>query len=377
MVLEERARHIFHKTQVFSVLSLLVSFVFFPKYTRAGASSRYRSFQYLPALDAAGLRFTASPLLDDAYLAHKYAHGRVRIGDVLCAFARRLWAVLAVPRAAVVVIEYELLPWFPVVLERWLAWRGCRLVVDYDDALFHQYDAHPNPWVRRLLGRKIATVMRLAHTVVAGNAYLADYARRAGAPRVAVIPTVIDLARYSAKDAASASGVFTIGWIGSPSTARYLRDIAPALARVCRDGRARVRLVGSGPVDLPGVPVEVVAWREETEVDAIRGFDVGIMPLPDEPWARGKCGLKLIQYMACGLPVVASPVGVNAEMVEAGSNGFLALTPEEWVTALHKLALDRDLRRAMGLAGREKVEKKYCLQLTGPSLVALLQTVAV
>ncbi len=97
---------------------------------------------------------------------------------MLRAFARRLWAVLTVPRAAVVVIEYELLPWFPAVLERWLAWRGCRMVVDYDDALFHQYDANPNRWVRRLLGRRIATVMRMAHTVVAGNTYLADYARR-------------------------------------------------------------------------------------------------------------------------------------------------------------------------------------------------------
>lgn len=349
----------------------------FPKYTRAGASSRYRNFQYLPALEAAGLRFTVSPLFDDAYLAHKYAHGRARIGDVLRAFVRRLWAVLTVPRASVLVIEYELLPWFPAVLERWLAWRGCRMVVDYDDALFHQYDAHPNPWVRRLLGRKIATVMRLAHTVVTGNAYLADYARRASAPRVVVIPTVIDLARYPVKDTASASGVFTIGWIGSPSTARYLRDLAPALAAVCRDGRARVRLIGSGPVDLPGIPVEVITWREETEVDEIRRCDVGIMPLPDEPWARGKCGFKLIQYMACGLPVVASPVGVNAEMVEAGSNGFLASTPEEWVTALRNLALDRDLRLAMGRAGRKKVEKQYCLSITGPRLVALLKTVAV
>ncbi|WEN42111.1 hypothetical protein CKCBHOJB_01696 [Thauera sp. GDN1] len=345
----------------------------FPKYTRAGASSRYRSFQYLPALEAAGLRFTVSPLFDAAYLAHKYAHGRARIGDVLRAFARRLWAVLTVPRAAVVVIEYELLPWFPAVLERWLAWRGCRMVVDYDDALFHQYDTHPNPWVRRLLGRKIATVMRLAHTVVAGNAYLADYARRAGAPRVAVIPTVIDLARYPVKDAADASGVFTIGWIGSPSTARYLRDIAPALAQVCRDGRARVRLVGSGPVDLPGVPVEVVAWREETEVDEIRGFDVGIMPLPDEPWARGKCGFKLIQYMACGLPVVASPVGVNAEIVADGGNGFLARDGGEWVAALARLKGDAALGGRLGKAGRRKVEARYCLQVTGGRVVEVVR----
>lgn len=347
----------------------------FPKYTRGGASSRYRSFQYLPALEAAGLRFTVSPLFDDAYLAHKYAHGRARIGDVLRAFARRLWAVLTVPRAAVVVIEYELLPWFPAVLERWLAWRGCRMVVDYDDALFHQYDAHPNPWVRRLLGRKIATVMRLAHTVVAGNAYLADYARRAGAPRVVVIPTVIDLARYPIKDTERATGVFTIGWIGSPTSGRFLHEIASALAEVCRDGCAQVRLVGSGHIELPDVPVELIAWREETEVDEIRRFDVGIMPLPDEPWARGKCGFKLIQYMACGLPVVASPIGVNTEIVEPGRNGFLASTPEEWVTVLRDLALDRDLRRTMGRSGREKVEKIYCLQVTGPRLVALLQTV--
>ena len=345
----------------------------FPKYTRAGASSRYRSFQYLPALEAAGLRFTVSPLFDDAYLAHKYAHGRARIGDVLRAFARRLWAVLTVPHAAVVVIEYELLPWFPAALERWLAWRGCRMVVDYDDALFHQYDAHPNPWVRRLLGRKIATVMRLAHTVVAGNGYLADYARRAGAPRVEVIPTVIDLARYPAKDAAGASGVFTIGWIGSPSTARYLRDIAPALAEVCKDGRACVRLVGSGPIELPGVPVEVIPWREDSEVDEIRGFDAGIMPLPDEPWARGKCGFKLIQYMACGLPVVASPVGVNAEIVEDGGNGFLARDAGEWVAALARLMGEVELGGQLGKAGRRKVEARYCLQVTGAQVVEVVR----
>lgn len=353
-----------------------MSVVYFTKYTRAGASSRYRSFQYLPALEAAGVGYSVSPLFDDAYLAHKYAHGRAHRTAVLRAFARRLWAALAVPRASVVVVEYELLPYFPALLERWLAWRGCRMVVDYDDALFHQYDEHRNKWVRRLLGRKIATAMRLAHTVVAGNAYLADYARRAGAPRVEVIPTVIDLARYRAKDAASPSELFTIGWIGSPSTARYLRDIAPALAEVCRDGRARVRLVGSGPIELPGVPVEVIPWREDAEVDEIRRFDVGIMPLPDEPWARGKCGFKLIQYMACGLPVVASPVGVNAEIVEAETSGFLATTQREWVNALERLRAEPDLRQRMGEAGRRRVEARYCLGVTAPRVLALLRSVS-
>lgn len=347
----------------------------FTKYTRAGASSRYRSFQYLPCLEAVGQRFTVSPLFDNAYLSHKYMHGRARGSHVLRAFARRLWAVLTVPRAAVVVIEYELLPWVPALLERWLAWRGCRIVVDYDDALFHQYDAHPNPWVRRLLGRKIATVMRLAHVVVAGNAYLAGYAQRAGARRVEMIPTVIDLSRYPAASAAPESAMFTIGWIGSPSTARYLQDIAPALADVCKSGRARVRLIGSGAVDLPGVPVEVLPWREDTEVEEMHRFDLGIMPLPDEPWARGKCGFKLIQYMACGLPVVASPVGVNAQIVEDGVNGCLANTASEWATALRRLADDRELRLRMGEAGRKKVEARYCLQVTAERMVAVLKGV--
>lgn len=314
-----------------------------------------------------------SPLFDDAYLAYKYAFGRASTVAVLRAFVQRLWAVIRLPRAAVVVVEYELLPWFPTLLERWLAWRECRIMVDYDDALFHQYDAHPNPWVRRLLGGKIAAVMRLAHTVVAGNAYLADYARRSGASRVAVIPTVIDLANYPLKHSDSACKAFTIGWIGSPSTARYLKMIAPALAELCKGSRARVCLVGSGPIVLKDVPVEVIAWGEKTEVDEIRRFDVGIMPLPDEPWARGKCGFKLIQYMACGLPVVASPVGVNSEIVENGVNGYLASTTDEWIRALKAMMADAELRRQMGVAGRKRVEEKYCLAVTAPRFVELLK----
>ncbi len=350
--------------------------LFFTKYTRAGASSRYRTFQYLPALQAAGIECTVSPLFDDAYLAHKYSQGRASLWHVFRAFIRRLFSALTAPSGVMVVIEYELLPFFPALLERWLAWRGCRLVVDYDDALFHQYDQHPSRWVRGLLSGKIAAVMRLAETVVAGNDYLASYARRAGARRVVVMPTVVDLVRYPVTQPVADSTVFTIGWIGSPSTARYLRDIAPALAEVCKEGRARVRLIGSGPIELPGVPFEVLPWSEGSEVDEMHRFDVGIMPLPDEPWARGKCGFKLIQYMACGLPVVASPVGVNSEIVDNGGNGFLASNTNEWVFSLRKLAVDRDLRIKMGMAGRRKVEANYCLQVTALKVVDLMKSMA-
>ena len=348
---------------------------FMTKYTRVGASSRYRTFQYLSALQAAGFECVVSPLFDDAYLAYKYSKGSASALHVLVALSRRLLAVSRVPRGAVVVIEYELLPYFPALLERWLAWRGCRLVMDYDDAMFHQYDQNASPVVRLLLGSKIATVMRLADTVVVGNAYLADYALRAKARRVKLIPTVIDLVHYPAKPPEPFTSVFTIGWIGSPSTSKYLNEIAPALAEVCEGGQACLRLIGAGLIDLPGVTVEVLPWSEETEVEELLRVDVGIMPLPDEAWARGKCGFKLIQYMACGLPVVASPVGINEEIVEHGVNGFLAKDHDQWVQALRTLLDDKKLRLSMGAIGRQRVESRYCLQVTTQKLMDLVEEV--
>lgn len=350
--------------------------LFLTKYSRTGASSRFRTFQYLPVLQGAGLHCEVAPLFDDAYLANRYHHGRGASLDFIKAFWRRLLALLRATRYDKVVIEYELLPYFPALFERLLSVLGVRYVVEYDDAIFHQYDINRRHVVRALLGRKIATVMHLADTVIAGNDYLADYAQRAGARRVVVLPTVIDLDQYPLRPQPTARTELIIGWLGSPSTAKYLPVIAPALARICAGGKARVRLVGSGPIDLPSVPTEIVSWSEATETAQLHGFDIGIMPLPDEPWARGKCGFKLIQYMACGLPVVASPVGVNCQIVEDGDNGYLAATETEWISALTKLLDNAALRERMGRAGRQKVEQEYCLQVTGTRLADLLKTTA-
>lgn len=316
------------------------------------------------------------PLFDEAYLAHRYQSGRGHVGDILRAFVRRLSALIVVKRFDLVVVEKEVLPYFPALSERWLGWLGVDYVVDYDDALFHQYDQHKSWWVRRLLGQKIARVMRGAHLVIAGNTYLADFARRAEAKRIEIIPTVIDLIHYpQTTESLPPNASLIIGWIGSPTTAKYLQSIGSALAAVCEGGKVCVRLIGSGPIELPGVPVEVVPWDEATEVNLLKQFDVGIMPLPDSPWERGKCGFKLIQYMACGLPVVASPVGVNRNIVEQGVNGFLASTPEEWEQVIRTLLLDTSLRQRMGQAGRKKVEESYSLQVTAPRLAALLKSI--
>lgn len=352
-----------------------ISVLYLTKYDRLGASSRYRFLQFFPGLEASGIRCEAAPLFDDAYLARRYARGSGSALDYLRALVRRLGVLLTARRYHLVVIEYELLPYLPALLERCLVLFGVRYLVEYDDAIFHRYDQSPNFLIRRCWPDKIAYVMRHSCLTVAGNDYLAAYAKRAGAPRVVIVPTVLDLARYPVAPPPG-QDCFTIGWIGSPATSHYLQEISGALARVCADGRARVLLIGAGPVELPGVPVHSVAWTEASEVDSIRRCDVGIMPLPDTAWAKGKCGFKLIQYMACGLPVVASPVGVNSRLVEPGGNGFLVRDAEQWSAALCALRDDRELRARMGSTGRARVERHYCTRVVTPKLTDLIKELA-
>jgi len=260
----------------------------------------------------------------------------------------------------------------PALAEWLLVKVGIRYIVDYDDALFHRYDRHRSWLIRSLLGRKIDSVMRHAALVVAGNDYLAERARAAKARRVEIVPTVVDLTRYVALQSDN-NHTLVIGWIGSPATSCYLSAIASVYESLTKRFDLRFVAVGVSEEEVRGLPIEVWHWSEKTEVQSIQAFDIGIMPLEDSPWECGKCGYKLIQYMACGLPVVASPVGVNRQIIEHGSNGFLAQDVHEWVQALDRLLKDQDLRRRMGAKGRERVEAWYSLQVQAPRLEGLMR----
>lgn len=352
------------------------------KYGRLGASSRMRSLQYLPWFEQAGLQFTVQPLLSDEFLSLRYQQGTYGLWSLLKAYACRLRALMARRQFDVVWIEKEALPWWPLWLELVLL-RGVPYVLDYDDAIFHNYDQHANSWARRLFGQRLDGLMAQATLVVGGNHYLAQRARDAGAPWVEVVPTVIDLARYPYPPPTSATalaalpaadGLPRVVWIGSPSTVPYLQLIREPLQALAARHPFVLRVIGGGAVDLPGVQVEVVAWTEATEVENISACQVGVMPLLDSVWERGKCGYKLIQYMACGLPVVASGVGVNPEIVRHDENGFVANTADEWVTSLGKLLQSPSLRRQMGAAGRHRVENEYCIQKTAPRMAQLLRS---
>ena len=353
------------------------------KYGRLGASSRMRSLQYAPWFRQAGLEVTAQSLISDELLAARYQHGNYGF-SLLRAYADRLRALMARQQFDLVWIEKEALPWWPLWLELALL-RGVPYVLDYDDAIFHNYDQHPNSWVRSVFGRRLDGLMARAALVVGGNNYLAQRARDSGARWVEVLPTVIDLTRYPSKPPDSTTahmplmatvGLPRIVWIGSPSTVRYLQLIREPLQALAARQPFVLRVIGGGAVNLPGVQVEVLPWAEATEVESISDCQVGVMPLLDSLWERGKCGYKLIQYMACGLPVVASGVGVNPEIVRNGENGFLADTPPEWVNALGNLLSDSALRMQMGAMGRQRVENEYCIQKTGPRMAQLLRSVS-
>jgi glycosyltransferase involved in cell wall biosynthesis len=244
--------------------------------------------------------------------------------------------------------------------------------VDYDDAVFHNYDLSGNPF-KRFMADKIDRVMRQAALVTCGNSYIAERARAAGSRRVEIVPTVIDLERYSI--AAPEKNIpLVIGWIGSPSTVKYLETVAITLKELAAECPLELRVVGA-QFSLPGLDVVCVPWSEATEVNEIQKIDIGIMPLVDSPWERGKCGYKLVQYMACGLPVVASPVGVNEEIVTHGVNGYLARTSDDWLNAFRMLCADAESRRKMGALGRLSVEQKYCLQVMAPQVARLFHEV--
>ncbi len=345
------------------------------RYGQLGASSRLRMMQFAPALAKAEIEAEYLPLFDDHYIDQLYG-GTSRLGSIARAYRRRIADLARAGRADAIWLEKEALPWVPAGLERAAMPRAIPIVSDYDDAVFHRYDLHRSAIVRRLLGRKIDRIMAASTLVMAGNAYLADRARAAGARRVEIVPTVVDTDRYRVRPAPSSSVPPVIGWIGSPSTWRdYLQPMLPLLIQIAREEGARIHVIGSNaPADLHPL-VEMLPWREEDEVDRIRRMDIGIMPLDDTPWARGKCGYKLIQYMACGVPVVASPVGVNSEIVEHGVNGFLARTPDEWREVLRILIRDPALRARMGAAGRRKIEKQFSLQHWGPRVAELLYDV--
>lgn len=344
------------------------------KYDREAASTRQRLLQYLPAFTEAGIGVEFQPLLDDSYVRSLTGSAKASRIVIAKTYARRLSLLLRRPNADLIWVYAELFPWLPGWFERMVHRWGIPVIYDFDDAFFVPYDEHRKPAVRGLLHGKLRPLIEQAAACTCGNGYLRQYAAQ-WCDRSIVVPTVVDTDRYIPVEPRAAPPV--IGWIGSPTTWANVRPLLPVIADVCRATGARFRAVGAGRAAEPDrfEQLDLVDWSEATEIAEVQQFTIGIMPLIDAPFQRGKSGYKLVQYMACGLPSVASPVGVNRQIVIEGATGFLVESETDWSSALMRLIKDPGLRMRMGAAARQRAVAHYSLANEAPRLIDLFHSV--
>lgn len=348
----------------------MIKLLGFALYGQQAASTRYRLEQYIPGLAQLGIDLQVHHLLGDEYLRRSFSGNALPLTYLLKSGIARLADLRRQKHFDASILHCELYPLMPGWLERALLREP--YIYDFDDAFYLKYRSGRLSALRPLLGGKFDTVMQGAAAITAGNASLAGYAGALNS-KTQLLPTVVDTERYMPASR-PANGLFTVGWIGSPSTASYLAELVGPLAIIAREGPVRLVVIGGKAPQISGVTVEEIAWSEADEVAQLNGFDVGVMPLPDDDWARGKCAFKLIQYMACGVPVIASRVGANVDVVSADC-GVLVSSEQEWVEAL-RLLRDQPVRRKdMGEAARARVVEKYSLRRNLPLLAQVIHQV--
>lgn len=344
-------------------------------YPREGASFRFRILQYLPSLEAAGIHctvrcFLTSPEFERVHQPRQY----LVKGKAVVAGTMRLAASLSKAKAFdVILVHRELYPLGVSWFERWLRRLDRPVILDVDDAIFL-----PQPHGDRTLGQfrnpaKVGRIAQASRLVIVSNEYLAHWFRRYN-PSIAIVPTAVDTDRFCPRPTARPDGPVTIGWIGSPSTGYYLAQLLPALERLRRLHQFTFKVIGAGAgFQSNGSPLVQQPWRLDREVEDFQSLDIGVYPLPDDAWAAGKGGFKSIQYMAAGVPVVASPVGMNTEIIRDGDNGFLARTVDDWVRILSHLLEDDELRVRIGSAGRRTAVEHYSTAVQAPRFVSYLR----
>jgi glycosyltransferase involved in cell wall biosynthesis len=341
-------------------------------------SQRFRIEQWAPLLERDhGIRVRFAPFADERLGALLGQPGRMarKAAGTARAMAARVPEVLRARRYDAVLVHRAVCLAGPALLERVLARVGPPLVFDFDDAIWLRHTSGANAFFDRLkFPGKTATLCRLAARVVVGSEYLAGWARRHGA-QVDVVPTSIDVAAYQAR-ARRTNGRVVVGWTGSATSLTHLERAAPLLRRLLAARPVEIRVLSTRPPDLPDVPVVFRHWTPESEVEEIRAFDVGIKPMPDDEWARGKCPMKELQYLALGIPAVCSDVGGTREAVRHGDNGYLVSAEDEWMEALLRLVDDQALRARLGDAGRRTVLERYASSRSAALFAAAVRAAA-
>jgi len=350
--------------------------LFIVPYCSMGASNRYRVEQYLPYLKSNGIEYRLRPFVFEEfykilYLKRKYL---MKIIYFIKAFLNRILDISRLYKYDLVFIHREACPFGPPIFEYIVYFFKKPLIFDFDDAIYLQNFNPANRMYSFLkFPSKTKSIIRISSCVIVANKFLKEYACRHN-KNVYIIPTPIDTERF--KPTAKPSNRITIGWIGSPTTAPYLKIILPVMRILRQKYDFCLKIVGSGENSfVKDIKVENIAWQLNREIEDFQSIDIGIYPMPDTLWACGKAGFKAIQYMAVGVPVVASPVGMVKDIIQDGVNGFLADSAEDWTRKLSRLIGDSQLRQNIGLNGRKSVEEKYSVIINAQKFIDRIKNV--
>jgi glycosyltransferase involved in cell wall biosynthesis len=357
--------------------------LFLAPYPHQAASTRFRATQYFPFLEDHGVSCHLASLLTPREFAAFYQTGQraAKATKLLLGAVRQTLRALGSSRFDVVVVQRGALLFGPPILE-WLIARVSRtpLVFDFDDAIWLQDPV--SSWGRLATAAKfpskVAQIVQMARHVIVCNGYTRDYALRfRSAEAVTVIPTVVDAEHFRPLERPEGSRP-VVGWIGTHSTAPYLQEIAEALREAATESPFTLKVVGAGrDVAISGVAVLNKPWSLAEEVSDYQSLDVGLYPVRDDAWGRGKTGFKPVVYMSCGVACIASPVGGVTEFMTHGVNGLLANSPAEWRDALISLVTDHELRERLGAGGRATVLDSYSLRAQAPRLLRVLKEAAI
>jgi glycosyltransferase involved in cell wall biosynthesis len=343
------------------------------------AGCRYRVYQFLPYLENAGYECVVAPFSTASLFRalRRKGHFSSKILHTVYCGIRRFLQLAGVGQFDLVIIHREVFPFFTPALENAVLRRSRKVMFSFDDAIYaghHDVGSLNHPFLYRLkYGRGVDEILGRCVHVVAGNRILGDYAQRIN-PHVTVIPTVVDCNYYRYREPrANNDAPITVGWMGSRSTVSYLQFVEPALKGIARryPGRVQFRFFGH-PEYKPDLSASIsLPFQLGSEIADLHSLDIGIMPMPDTDWTRGKCAFKAIQYMATGAVAVASPVGVTTDLIKHNHNGLLASSVDEWFQSLSALVEDPELCRRLSLRARRTIEDSYSLQVWAPSLVSV------
>ena len=351
--------------------------LFWVPYPTEGASNRYRVEQYLPYLEKEGIRYSLHPFWSSSAYKILYKNGYYikKSYFFICGTISRIIDLLRIARYEIVFIHREAYPIFGAIFETALSILNKPIIFDFDDAIFLPASSRPNNFIEGLKkpAKVINTLVKSKH-VIAGNSYLSNFALRYNRS-VTIIPTSIDTDKYYSKNR-KASDEIVIGWMGSITTIDFLNLISGAFIQLSKEFHNIIFKIVGGDFSIEGLSnIISKPWLLEDEIEDLKSFDIGIMPMPDNEWTRGKCGFKAIHYMNMGIPCVCSPVGANKEIVTDGINGFLAKSEEEWIEKLSLLIENSELRKKLGMQGRKTVEEKYSVKVNAPKYLEVLKKV--